>query len=155
MAGVGRKQTLNYIGKAGSLDLLRSSSISWEAKPPNRNSRIRRFGEQSASDWNFCYSTRARCFAVEESCRHQHAQFAQLVNRQCNVTVLTAEVFREVEQKSTEKGDRFIFTRNKSVPFSPGGMNRRQMAEAGMELRPGLKTLFITGYAENAVMGYG
>lgn len=24
-----------------------------------------------------------------------------------------------------------------------------------MELRPGLKTLFITGYAENAVMGYG
>lgn len=37
----------------------------------------------------------------------------------------------------------------------PGGMNGRQMAEAGMELRPGLKTLFITGYAENAVMGYG
>ena len=36
----------------------------------------------------------------------------------------------------------------------PGGMNGRQMAEAGMELRPGLKTLFITGYAENAVMGY-
>ena len=37
----------------------------------------------------------------------------------------------------------------------PGGMNGRQMAEAGMDMRPGLKTLFITGYAENAVMGYG
>lgn len=32
----------------------------------------------------------------------------------------------------------------------PGGMNGRQMAEAGIELRSGLKTLFITGYAENA-----
>lgn len=32
----------------------------------------------------------------------------------------------------------------------PGGMNGRQMAEAGLELRPGLKTLFITGYAEHA-----
>lgn len=33
----------------------------------------------------------------------------------------------------------------------PGGMNGRQMADAGREIRPGLKTLFITGYAENAV----
>jgi signal transduction histidine kinase len=37
----------------------------------------------------------------------------------------------------------------------PGGMNGRQMAEAGLELRPHLKTLFITGYAENAVIGEG
>ncbi|MFJ3485472.1 ATP-binding protein [Pseudomonas sp. NPDC090202] len=35
----------------------------------------------------------------------------------------------------------------------PGGMNGRQMAEAGVEVRPGLKTLFITGYAEHAVIG--
>lgn len=35
----------------------------------------------------------------------------------------------------------------------PGGMNGRQMAEAGQELRPRLKTLFITGYAENAILG--
>ena len=34
----------------------------------------------------------------------------------------------------------------------PGGMNGRQMADAGRELRPGLKTLFITGYAENAAI---
>ncbi len=37
----------------------------------------------------------------------------------------------------------------------PGGMNGRQMADAGRELRPGLKVLFITGYAENAVLGHG
>ncbi|MFJ2463587.1 ATP-binding protein [Pseudomonas sp. NPDC087615] len=35
----------------------------------------------------------------------------------------------------------------------PGGMNGRQMADAGREIRPRLKTLFITGYAENAVIG--
>lgn len=37
----------------------------------------------------------------------------------------------------------------------PGGMNGRQMADAGRELRPDLRTLFITGYAENAVIGSG
>ncbi|WP_044562392.1 PAS domain-containing sensor histidine kinase [Azospirillum sp. B4] len=35
----------------------------------------------------------------------------------------------------------------------PQGMNGRQLADAGRELRPGLKVLFITGYAENAVIG--
>jgi CheY-like chemotaxis protein len=34
----------------------------------------------------------------------------------------------------------------------PGGMNGRQMTDAGREVRPGLKTLFITGYAENAAI---
>jgi PAS domain S-box-containing protein len=37
----------------------------------------------------------------------------------------------------------------------PGGMNGRQMADAGRVARPGLKVLFITGYAENAVLGNG
>jgi PAS domain S-box-containing protein len=35
----------------------------------------------------------------------------------------------------------------------PGGMNGRQMADAGRAKRSGLKVLFITGYAENAVLG--
>lgn len=35
----------------------------------------------------------------------------------------------------------------------PGGMNGRQLADAGRALRPGLKVLFITGYAEAAVVG--
>ena len=37
----------------------------------------------------------------------------------------------------------------------PGGMNGRQVADAGRILRPRLKVLFITGYAENAVVGHG
>jgi signal transduction histidine kinase len=37
----------------------------------------------------------------------------------------------------------------------PGGMNGRQLANAARASRPGLKVLFITGYAEQAVMGEG
>lgn len=37
----------------------------------------------------------------------------------------------------------------------PGGMNGRQVADAARVSRPELKILFITGYAENAVIGGG
>jgi PAS domain S-box-containing protein len=37
----------------------------------------------------------------------------------------------------------------------PNGLNGRQLADAARVLRPGLKVLFITGYAENAVFGHG
>jgi PAS domain S-box-containing protein len=37
----------------------------------------------------------------------------------------------------------------------PGGMNGRQLADAARELFPGVKILFITGYAENAAVGNG
>jgi CheY-like chemotaxis protein len=37
----------------------------------------------------------------------------------------------------------------------PGGVNGRQLADAARVLRPELKVLFITGYAENAVVGHG
>ena len=37
----------------------------------------------------------------------------------------------------------------------PGGMNGRQMADAARQVRPDLKVLFITGYAENAAVGNG
>jgi DNA-binding response OmpR family regulator len=37
----------------------------------------------------------------------------------------------------------------------PGGMNGRQMADAGRCRRPDLKVLFITGYAENSLIGNG
>lgn len=37
----------------------------------------------------------------------------------------------------------------------PGGINGRQMADAGKVGRPDLKVLFITGYAENAAVGNG
>jgi len=37
----------------------------------------------------------------------------------------------------------------------PGGMNGRQVADVARELRPDLPVLFITGFAENAVVGDG
>ena len=37
----------------------------------------------------------------------------------------------------------------------PGGMNGRQIADAARVRRPDLKVLFITGYAENAVVRDG
>ena len=37
----------------------------------------------------------------------------------------------------------------------PGGLNGRQVADAARALRPELKVLFITGYAENAALHHG
>ena len=37
----------------------------------------------------------------------------------------------------------------------PGSMNGRHVADAARVVRPELKVLFITGYAENAVVGNG
>ncbi len=37
----------------------------------------------------------------------------------------------------------------------PGGMNGRQMADAARQYRPDLNVLFITGYAENALVSHG
>ncbi len=37
----------------------------------------------------------------------------------------------------------------------PGGLNGRQVADAARSVRPDLKVLFITGYAENAVLSHG
>ncbi|GAC1347347.1 MAG: hypothetical protein NVSMB18_32050 [Acetobacteraceae bacterium] len=36
----------------------------------------------------------------------------------------------------------------------PGGTNGRQVADAGRAVRPALKTLFMTGYAESAVLSH-
>ena len=37
----------------------------------------------------------------------------------------------------------------------PGGMNGRQLADAARQHRPGLKVLFVTGYADTAAVGNG
>jgi CheY-like chemotaxis protein len=37
----------------------------------------------------------------------------------------------------------------------PGGMNGRQVADAALAMRPGLKVLFTTGYARNAIIHHG
>ncbi|WP_421996178.1 PAS domain-containing protein [Reyranella sp.] len=37
----------------------------------------------------------------------------------------------------------------------PGGLNGRQVADAAWETRPDLRVLFVTGYADNAVLSHG
>ncbi|WP_188052372.1 PAS domain S-box protein [Aureimonas fodinaquatilis] len=37
----------------------------------------------------------------------------------------------------------------------PNGMNGRQVADAAREIHPDLKVMFVTGYAENAVLSHG
>ncbi|MBO9670483.1 MAG: response regulator [Sphingobium sp.] len=37
----------------------------------------------------------------------------------------------------------------------PGGLNGRQVADAARKLRPDLRVLFVTGYAENAALNHG
>ena len=37
----------------------------------------------------------------------------------------------------------------------PGGMNGRQLADEAQRRRPGLKVLFTTGYARNAIVHHG
>ncbi|HJT07100.1 MAG TPA: ATP-binding protein [Stellaceae bacterium] len=37
----------------------------------------------------------------------------------------------------------------------PGGLNGRQLADAALQRRPGLKLLFTTGYARNAIVHHG
>ena len=37
----------------------------------------------------------------------------------------------------------------------PGGMNGRQLADEATRRRPGLRVLFTTGYARNAIVHHG
>lgn len=95
----------------------------------------------------------------------QHGETVLLVDDESTVRMLLADVLGELGYTVIEAADSAAGLKllRSDVHIDllvtdvglRGGMNGRQMAEAGMELRPGLKTLFITGYAENAVMGYG
>ena len=95
----------------------------------------------------------------------QHGETVLLVDDESTVRMLLADVLGELGYTVIEAADSAAGLKllRSDVHIDllvtdvglPGGMNGRQMAEAGMELRPGLKTLFITGYAETAVMGYG
>ncbi len=74
--------------------------------------------------------------------------------------VLSEAGYRVLEAQDGPSGLRYLQT---GQPLDllitdvglPGGMNGRQVADAARMSRPGLKVLFVTGFAENAVLGNG
>jgi PAS domain S-box-containing protein len=79
------------------------------------------------------------------------------------VQMLVAEVLKELNYLAIEARDGAdalqILQSDARVDLlvtdvaMPGGMNGRQLVDAARELRPELRALFITGYAENALVG--
>jgi PAS domain S-box-containing protein len=88
-----------------------------------------------------------------------------VVDDEETVRMLVVEVLQELGYSALEAGDGAsgleILRSDKRIDLLvsdvglPGGMNGRQLADAARALRPDLKVLFITGYAENAVINHG
>jgi PAS domain S-box-containing protein len=88
-----------------------------------------------------------------------------IVDDEPAVRMLVAEVladlgYHAIEAEEGQAGLKILETRRRIDMLVtdvglPGGINGRQLADAALALRPKLKVLFITGYAENAVIGSG
>jgi CheY-like chemotaxis protein len=88
-----------------------------------------------------------------------------VVDDDTTVRLLIAEVLTENHYALLEAGDGLsalrVLESKQRIDLMvtdvglPGGMNGRQLADAARQLRPELRILFITGYAENAVVGNG
>jgi PAS domain S-box-containing protein len=88
-----------------------------------------------------------------------------LVDDEPLIRMVAAEQLEELGYNVLEAGDAAsalkILTTERPIGLLitdvglPGGMNGRQLADAARAARPDLKVLFITGYAENAVLNHG
>jgi len=88
-----------------------------------------------------------------------------VVDDEPSVRMLVTDVLRDAGYGSLEAADGPQAIRILESPTTidlmvtdvglPGGLNGRQLADAARVLRPELKVLFMTGYAENAVIGNG
>ncbi|MDQ1156910.1 PAS domain S-box-containing protein [Sphingomonas sp. SORGH_AS 950] len=88
-----------------------------------------------------------------------------IVDDEATVRLMIADVLRDMGYRVIEAGDSAaglaLLRSDRRIDLLvtdvglPGGMNGRQMAEAGRELRPYLNIMFITGYAESAVLNSG
>jgi signal transduction histidine kinase/PAS domain-containing protein len=97
--------------------------------------------------------------------RAQDGETVLVVDDEPTVRMLVAEVLHELGYHAIEAGDGpsglRILQSNARIDLLvtdvglPGGLNGRQLADAARQHRPDLKVLFITGYAENAVVGNG
>jgi CheY-like chemotaxis protein len=102
---------------------------------------------------------------AEARTRSEQGETVLVVDDEPTVRMLVTDVLEELGYTALEAADsveglRLLRSEARidlliSDVGLPGGMNGRQMADAGREGRPDLKVLFITGYAENAAIGNG
>ena len=97
--------------------------------------------------------------------RANHEEVVLVVDDEPTVRMLVADVLQELGYHSVEAADGVsglqILESKARIDLLitdvglPGGINGRQMADAARVRRTNLKVLFITGYAENAVLSHG
>ena len=103
--------------------------------------------------------------ALGEAARAEQGETVLIVDDEPSVRMLVTEVLEDLGYIAIEAADSGaglkVLQSDVRIDLLvtdvglPGGMNGRQMADAGRERRPELKVLFITGYAENSVIGNG
>jgi CheY-like chemotaxis protein len=102
---------------------------------------------------------------VRPAPRSEQGETVLVVDDEPTVRMLVTEVLQELGYSAIEAADSVaglkILESDVRIDLLisdvglPGGMNGRQMADAARRTRPGLKVLFVTGYAENAAVGNG
>jgi signal transduction histidine kinase len=102
---------------------------------------------------------------LSESPRAGHNETVLVVDDEPTVRMLVTEVLEDLGYTAVEAADGAagLHALQPGRPIDllvtdvglPGGMNGRQLADAARLLRPDLKVLFITGYAETAVLSHG
>jgi len=103
--------------------------------------------------------------AAEKTSQRGDGEAVLVVDDEPSVRILVHEVLAELgytvlEAENGASGLKILQSRRRvdlliTDVGLPGGMNGRQLADAALVTRPDLKILFITGYAENAVIGEG
>jgi len=97
--------------------------------------------------------------------RSEQGETILVVDDEPTVRMLVMDILEELGYVTIEAGDSAaglrVLQSNVRIDLLitdvglPGGLNGRQMADAARMLRPDLKVLFITGYAEGSVIGNG
>lgn len=103
--------------------------------------------------------------ALASAARPGHGETIAVIEDEDNIRlilleVLEAEGYRVLAAADAQQGLRLLQSSERidlllTDVGLPGGMNGRQLADAGRALRPDMKVVFATGYAENAVVGNG
>lgn len=102
---------------------------------------------------------------AREAPRSDKGEAVLVVDDEPAVRMLVTEILGELGYAAIEAGDGpealVVLQSDARIDLLvtdvglPGGMNGRQVADAARAARPGIPVLFITGFAENAVVGDG